>query len=56
MPISVIDETGAGPTTTSTAVASAGVDAGELNYRPLVQWPFLIVLWHKLSGERMAAM
>lgn len=28
--------------------------AGELRYRPLVQWPFLIVLWHNLNGEKMA--
>lgn len=27
--------------------------AGELRYRPLVQWPFLIVLWHNLNGEKM---
>jgi hypothetical protein len=27
--------------------------AGELKYRPLVQWPFLIVLWRNLSGEKM---
>src|SRR5579859_5132460 len=26
---------------------------GELKYRPLVQWPFLIVLWRNLSGEKM---
>jgi hypothetical protein len=25
----------------------------ELKYRPLVQWPFLIVLWHNLNGEKM---
>ena len=28
--------------------------AGELKYRPLVQWPFLIVLWRNLNGEKMA--
>ena len=27
--------------------------AGELHYRPRVQFPFLIMLWHNLSGERM---
>ena len=27
--------------------------AGELKYRPLVQWPFLIVLWRNLNGEKM---
>ena len=27
--------------------------AGELKYRPLVQWPFLIVLWRNVNGERM---
>lgn len=27
--------------------------AGELKYRPLVQWPYLIVLWHNLNGEKM---
>lgn len=27
--------------------------AGELKYRPLVQWPFLLMLWHTLSGEKM---
>ena len=26
---------------------------GELKYRPLVQWPFLIVLWRNLNGEKM---
>ncbi|MFZ0385144.1 MAG: hypothetical protein WAL22_05745 [Solirubrobacteraceae bacterium] len=26
---------------------------GELNYRPVVQWPFLIVLWHNLNGKKM---
>ncbi len=28
--------------------------AGALKYRPLVQWPFLIVLWRNLNGEKMA--
>jgi hypothetical protein len=28
--------------------------AGELKYRPLVQWPFLIVLWRNLNGQKMA--
>jgi hypothetical protein len=27
--------------------------AGELRYTPRVQWPFLVMLYHKLSGERM---
>ena len=27
--------------------------AGELKYRPLVQWPVLIMLWRNLSGEKM---
>jgi hypothetical protein len=27
--------------------------AGELKYRPLVRWPFLIVLWRNLNGEKM---
>ena len=26
---------------------------GELTYRPRVQFPFLLMLWHNLSGERM---
>jgi hypothetical protein len=26
---------------------------GELKYRPLMQWPFLIVLWRSLNGEKM---
>ncbi|HEY7966460.1 MAG TPA: hypothetical protein VID68_05495 [Solirubrobacteraceae bacterium] len=26
---------------------------GELGYRPRVQFPFLLMLWHYLSGERM---
>ncbi len=28
-------------------------EAGELRYGPRVQWPFLIVLWRKLAGEKM---
>jgi hypothetical protein len=27
--------------------------AGELSYRPRVQFPFLVMLWHILNGERM---
>jgi hypothetical protein len=27
--------------------------AGELQYRPRVQFPFVIMLWHNLSGEKM---
>jgi hypothetical protein len=27
--------------------------AGELGYTPRVQWPFLVMLYHKLSGEQM---
>jgi hypothetical protein len=27
--------------------------AGELGYRPRVQFPFLIMLWHNLNGEQM---
>ena len=27
--------------------------AGELAYRPRVQFPFLIMLWHNLNGEQM---
>jgi hypothetical protein len=27
---------------------------GELSYRPRVQFPFLLMLWHILSGERMS--
>ncbi len=26
---------------------------GELGYRPRVQFPFVIMLWHALNGERM---
>ena len=26
---------------------------GELGYRPRVQWPFLVMLYHRLSGEQM---
>ena len=28
---------------------------GELQYRPQVQFPFLIMLWHTVSGEKMTA-
>jgi hypothetical protein len=28
-------------------------DAGELSYTPRVQWPFVVMLYHKLGGERM---
>jgi hypothetical protein len=28
-------------------------DAGALHYTPRVQFPFLIMLWHNLNGERM---
>jgi hypothetical protein len=27
--------------------------AGELQYKPRVQFPFLIMLWHNLNGEKM---
>lgn len=27
--------------------------AGELGYKPRVQFPFLIMLWHNLNGEQM---
>jgi hypothetical protein len=27
--------------------------AGELSYKPRVQFPFLIMLWHNINGERM---
>jgi len=27
--------------------------AGELHYRPRVQFPFLLMLWHYLNGEHM---
>jgi hypothetical protein len=27
--------------------------AGELAYTPRMQWPFLVMLYHKLSGEQM---
>jgi hypothetical protein len=27
--------------------------AGELGYRPRVQFPFMIMLWHNLNRERM---
>jgi hypothetical protein len=26
---------------------------GELKYRPRVGWPFLVVLWRNLNGEKM---
>ena len=29
--------------------------AGELHYKPRVQFPFLIMLWHNLNGEKMTA-
>lgn len=29
--------------------------AGELQYRPRVQFPFVIMLWHNLNGEKMTA-
>lgn len=29
--------------------------AGELQYRPRVQFPFLLMLWHNLNGEKMTA-
>jgi hypothetical protein len=28
--------------------------ADELGYRPRVQFPFVIMLWHNLNGERMS--
>jgi len=30
-----------------------GRDAGELQYKPRVQWPFLLMLWHSINGEKM---
>ena len=30
-------------------------ESGELGYRPRVQFPFFLMLWHYLSGERMTA-
>jgi hypothetical protein len=27
--------------------------AGELQYKPRVQFPFVIMLWHNLNGEKM---
>jgi hypothetical protein len=27
--------------------------AGELQYKPRVQFPFLIMLWHNINGEKM---
>lgn len=29
--------------------------AGELQYRPRVQFPFVVMAWHYLNGERMTA-
>jgi hypothetical protein len=31
----------------------AAQSPGELCYRPRVQWPFLVMLWHRLNGEGM---
>lgn len=31
----------------------AGRGPNQLTYRPRVQWPFLVVLWRNLSGEKM---
>ena len=31
----------------------AGQSAGELTYRPRYQFPFVVMLWHVLNGERM---
>jgi hypothetical protein len=28
---------------------------GELGYAPRKQWPFVMMLWHKLNGVRMTA-
>ena len=30
-----------------------GRAAGELQYKPRMQFPFMIVLWHTLNGEKM---
>jgi hypothetical protein len=30
-----------------------GQRAGELQYKPRVQFPFVRMLWHKLQGEKM---
>jgi hypothetical protein len=27
--------------------------AGQLDYRPRVQFPFLLMLWHNINGEKM---
>jgi hypothetical protein len=27
--------------------------AGQLQYKPRVQWPFLLMLWRNISGEKM---
>jgi hypothetical protein len=32
-----------------------GREPGELQYRPKTQFPFLIMLLHKLNGEKMTA-
>ena len=29
--------------------------AGQLEYKPRVQWPFLLTLWRNVSGEKMTA-
>jgi hypothetical protein len=29
-------------------------EPGRLSYRPRVQFPFLLMLWHTLNGERMS--
>jgi hypothetical protein len=29
--------------------------AGELQYKPRVQFPFMLMLWHNLNGEKMTA-
>ena len=30
-----------------------GNESGQLSYKPRVQFPFLVMLWHNLNGERM---
>ena len=30
-----------------------GRAAGELQYKPRVQFPFLLMLWHTINGEKM---
>jgi hypothetical protein len=32
-----------------------GRGPGELQYRPKTQFPFTVMLWHKLNGEKMTA-